>query len=308
MHKILVLWIRKTGDQDERNIFAGVRWEHLLACLTRIVGKHLLAKASGGNPIGSKCMRQFAATVILKKVPNPHQAMRRIGGSETMAQRHYADRSSQAFQKLQEKRLIIGSTSSSSSSSSSGSSDTKSDGSLSSSDNADNRSRNRTDDEKKRRKAKEGKGQKAKSANPYRRSLEESESSDGDSDGKKRRKEGKGKGKGKGKSNRCVEESERTDSSDSGKHKRKKRKYESSTESSSEEESSVLATSSDSASPPPAESVPPAKVVTPSHPSSAVPDTGGGTSQPTEAEAEAWEALAEDVDVAAGGTTPPSDE
>ena len=363
LHKILVLWIRKTGDQDtERKIFAGLRWEHLLTSLTRIVGKRLLAKASGGNPIGSKCMRQYAATVLLKKASKPHQAMRRIGGSETMARKHYADASSQLQEKLNEKQLILGSTSEedsseTSSSLSNGSESESSAASTSSSDDeaaADNNRSHRSlkrkiappssssssdeggdgDFKKRRNKGKLGKGQKGKSSKKSSKHVRYSEqrelaqsspssSSDegGDGNFKKGRNKGKlGKGQ-KGKSSkksskhvRYSEQRELAQSSEEGGAGISKN----SSSSDDDDGDGTLATmpadvttsgeSSEelSAPPPPAESVPPAaKVATPSsHPSSAAIDTD----QPGERAPPAAKVAidTEDVDIAAGTTTPPS--
>ena len=329
-HKSMVAWIRKQGQEDDSaKFFVKVRWEHVLKCLTGIVGKKLVDKASGGHgkTLGSKCMRQFAATILLQKHEEPNQAMRRIGGSSLMARRHYADRGSQAFQKLQEKRLIIGSSSSSSSSSESPE-ETETETSAPSTPSSDG---------DKRRKKGNAKGE-------SNRCLEESESSDSSDDtekqkkrrtksskrkrdstddGERCKKSKKGKllkgqtaksSKLKGKSSNTIPSSDSSSNTDSDANKATSNTIRSSdtssdTSSNTDSDASKAATSSESASAPPVvESVAPAKVVTPGRPSSAVPDTGGGTSQPTEAEAEACEALAEDIDVAAGGTTPPSDE
>ena len=324
-HKSMVAWIRKNGQEDDSaKFFAKVRWEHVLKCLTGIVGKKIVDKAAGGHgkTLGSKFMRQYASTILLRKHEEPNQAMSRIGGSSLMARRHYADRGSQAFQKLQEKRLIIGSSSSSSSSSESPEeTETESESSDAAAAAADRRHHRKpsapstpssdgdSDGPKRRKKGKLGKGQKGKSSNPYRRCLEESESSSDDTEKYKKRRRKRGlsssadesdgerrkKGRGqKGKSSNTNGSSDTDTDSDADKP--------------SSCDVSPVTSESELASPPPVESVPPGKVVTPGHPSSAVPDTGGGTSQPTvtpEAEAEA---LAEDIDVAAGTTTPPSDE
>ena len=308
LHKILVLWIRKTGDQDtERKIFAGLRWEHLLTSLTRIVGKRLLAKASGGNPIGSKCMRQYAATVLLKKASKPHQAMRRIGGSEKMARKHYADSSTQLREKLKEKQLILGSTSEedSSETSSSLSNDSDSESSAASTSSSD-------DDE----------AAPAADNNRSHRSLKRkiapsspSSSSDegGDGDFKKRRKNKgkllpgqKGKGKSSKKKSSKREQRELAQSSEEGGDGNSKNS--SSSEDDDDDGDGTLATtpadvttggeSSEELSAPPPPAAEAAKVATPSsHPSSAAIDTD----QPGEKVA----IDTEDVDIAAGGTTTP---
>ena len=120
LHDLLVLWIHRTHGEEapDVRIFEGIRWEYLLTMLKRIVGAEVLAKAKGSGPIGSKAMRQYASTMILKKIAKPHDAMRRIGGSEAMAKRHYQDQRENAYQKLTEKRLLLASSTSSSSSSS----------------------------------------------------------------------------------------------------------------------------------------------------------------------------------------------
>ena len=313
LHKILVLWIRKTGDQDtERKIFAGLRWEHLLTSLTRIVGKRLLAKASGGNPFGSKCMRQYAATVLLKKASKPHQAMRRIGGSEKMARKHYADSSTQLREKLKEKQLILGSTSEedsseTSSSLSNGSESESSAASTSSSDDEASAAAAAADNNRSHRSLK----RKIAPSSP-------SSSSDegGDGDFHKRRKKSKGKlGKGqKAKSSskksskhvRYSEQRELAQSSEEGGDGNSKNS--SSSEDDDDDGDGTLATtpadvttggeSSEELSAPPPPAAEAAKVATPSsHPSSAAIDTD----QPGEKVA----IDTEDVDIAAGGTTTP---
>ena len=119
LHDLLVLWIHRMHLQEatDTRVFAGIRWEHLLTMLKRIVGDEIISKC---GPITSKAMRQYAATMILKKSSTPHDAMRRIGGSEAMARKHYQDQRENAFHKLNEKRMLLeGSGRGSSSSSSS---------------------------------------------------------------------------------------------------------------------------------------------------------------------------------------------
>ena len=338
-HKSMVAWIRKNGQEDDSaKFFFKVRWEHVLQNIKKIVGERIVDKASGGHgkTLGSKCLRQYASTILLEKHAEPHQAMSRIGGSYKMARRHYADRGTQSFAKLQEKRLIIGSSSSSSSESpeesetSSSSSDfavaadrrhrrkpsapstassdgdkTESSECRDSSDDTESerRKKGRNRRTKSSKKGKLMKGQTAKSSNPYS-CLEESESSDY-KEKKRRTKPSKRKNSWTSSDDESDgERGKKKGKLDEGKSSNTNRS--SDTDSDTDEHKSARNSSeSESASPPP-----PAKVVTPGCPSSAVPDTGGGTSQPTEAEAEAeaCEALAEDIDVAAGGTTPPSDE
>ena len=311
LHKILVLWIRKTGDQDtERKIFAGLRWEHLLTSLTRIVGKRLLAKASGGNPIGSKCMRQYAATVLLKKASKPHQAMRRIGGSEKMARKHYADSSTQLREKLKEKQLILGSTSEEDSSETSSS--------LSKEDDSDSESSaastSSSDDDEAAPAADNNRSHrslKRKIAPPSSPSSSSDEGGDGNF--KKRRKNKgkllpgqKGKGKSSKKKSSKHEQRELAQSSEEGGDGNSKNS--SSSEDDDDDGDGTLATtpadvttggeSSEELSAPPPPAAEAAKVATPSsHPSSAAIDTD----QPGEKVA----IDTEDVDIAAGGTTTP---
>ena len=81
IHDLLVAWIRRRhpNDSGETRLFTGVRWENLLTMLGRIVSQKVLKGAEGSGPIGSKAMRQYAATMILQKSKKPHDAMRRIG-------------------------------------------------------------------------------------------------------------------------------------------------------------------------------------------------------------------------------------
>ena len=118
LHDLLVLWIDRMHlhEAADTRVFEGIRWEHLLTMLKRIVGGDLISKANDGAPIGSKAMRQYAATMILKKIKTPHDAMRRIGGSEAMAKKHYQDQRENAYHKLNEKRMLLEGSSSSSSS------------------------------------------------------------------------------------------------------------------------------------------------------------------------------------------------
>lgn len=109
-------------EDPETRVFNGIRWESVVTMLKRIVGSKILAAAKEDGPIGSKAMRQYCATAILKKSPTPQEAMRRIGGSASMARRHYQDQREHAFEKLEEKRMLLASSSSSGSSSSDSSS------------------------------------------------------------------------------------------------------------------------------------------------------------------------------------------
>ena len=81
IHDLLVAWIRRRhpDDSGETQLFRGVRWETMLTMLGRIVSPKVLKGAEGRGPIGSKAMRQFCSTMILKKSKKPHDAMRRIG-------------------------------------------------------------------------------------------------------------------------------------------------------------------------------------------------------------------------------------
>ena len=81
IHELLVAWIhrRHPNDSGETRLFTGVRWENVLTMLRRIVSQKVLKGAEGRGPIGSKAMRQYAATMILQKSKKPHDAMRRIG-------------------------------------------------------------------------------------------------------------------------------------------------------------------------------------------------------------------------------------
>ena len=116
LYDLLVLWIRRKHSEEspDTRVFDGIRWELLLTMLTRIVGRDIVAKAEGSGRIGSKAMRQYAATMILEKVSKPYDAMRRIGGSDTMAKKHYQDRRENAYHKLAEKRMLLETSNSSS--------------------------------------------------------------------------------------------------------------------------------------------------------------------------------------------------
>ena len=181
LHDLLVLWIQRMHVQEapDTRVFEGIRWEHLLTMLKRIVGSKILAAAKQDGPIGSKAMRQYASTAILKKSPKPQEAMRRIGGSEAMAKRHYQDQREHAFQKLEEKRMLLASSSSSGSSSEDSTSSEEED-----SDPADGSPCSDSGDsdsqDKKRPKGKLLPGMKAgKSSKSRRKSSSSSSSSDG---------------------------------------------------------------------------------------------------------------------------------
>ena len=75
-----------------------------------------MQNAKDSGEIGSKAMRQYAATVFLRRSATPHAAMRRIGGSETMAFKHYEDQTASVAAKLKDKDMLleVGSSSSSS--------------------------------------------------------------------------------------------------------------------------------------------------------------------------------------------------
>lgn len=81
LHDLLVLWIQRMHVQEgpDTRVFEGIRWEHLLTMLKRIVGEKIVAAAKQDGPVGSKAMRQYVSTYLLKKSIKPHDAMRRIG-------------------------------------------------------------------------------------------------------------------------------------------------------------------------------------------------------------------------------------
>ena len=117
LYRLLRLWIRRNHPNEEdpnAPLFGNLHWYNLLTLLTRIVGKKIIAKAEGSGPIGSKAMRQYAATVILRSSATPQSAMRRIGGSETMAARHYQDQQVEVEEKVKDKEMLLKLSSSSS--------------------------------------------------------------------------------------------------------------------------------------------------------------------------------------------------
>ena len=66
--------------------------DHLLSVLGKIVGKKMMEVAGDGHGrIGSKAIRQHAATLFLKRSHNPNEAMKRIGGSAKKARENYVD-------------------------------------------------------------------------------------------------------------------------------------------------------------------------------------------------------------------------
>ena len=289
LHDLLVLWIDRMHlrEAPDTRIFEGIRWEHLLTMLKRIVGRDTMAKAKESGPIGSKAMRQYAATMILKKMARPHDAMRRIGGSEAMAKKHYQDQKENAYHKLTEKRMLLGTSSSEEDSSNSGNSEhgtsvssleeVSSDSTVSQPSDGDTDS----DGEEEKQPKVKGKlapGQRAKSSNIVHYSDSESSASSEDAEDPERP-------KGKGKSTPL----QRTKSS---------KRYSSSSDDGSEsEELSETITL-----PPPVESVPPATPI----PYDSQPTVTGLTPEdevPVEPEAE----IPGQDDKEIGGTTPTSE-
>ena len=66
--------------------------DNLVTLLKRIVGKAAVEAAGDGSArIGSKALRQRAATLILEKSSNPKEAMKRIGGSAKKMRENYVD-------------------------------------------------------------------------------------------------------------------------------------------------------------------------------------------------------------------------
>ena len=119
LHRLLKLWIRRVHPAEEDPnvfVFGTLRWRRLLRLLARIVGKKIMQNAKDSGEIGSKAMRQYAATVFLRRSATPQAAMRRIGGSETMAFKHYQDQTASVAAKLKDKDMLleVGSSSSSS--------------------------------------------------------------------------------------------------------------------------------------------------------------------------------------------------
>lgn len=119
LHRLLKLWIRQVHpDEEDPNVFVfgTLRWRRLLRLLAMIVGKKIMQNAKDSGEIGSKAMRQYAATVFLRRSATPQAAMRRIGGSETMAFKHYEDQTASVAAKLKDKDMLleVGSSSSSS--------------------------------------------------------------------------------------------------------------------------------------------------------------------------------------------------
>lgn len=158
LYNLLSLWIRHMNLEEDPDAlpFQGIRWEHLLTVLTRIVGKKRIDKC---GPMGSKAMRQYAATEIMRKSSTPMAAMRRIGGSDTMAAKHYQDQRINVEEKLKEKAMLLQSSTTSSSTDS---------GEIQQGDSSDS---DGSSEERKRPRVK-GKlapGQRGKSSNPVQR-------------------------------------------------------------------------------------------------------------------------------------------
>ena len=66
--------------------------DNLVTLLTRIVGKATVEAAGDGSArIGSKALRQRAATLILEKSSTPSESMKRIGGSAKKMRENYVD-------------------------------------------------------------------------------------------------------------------------------------------------------------------------------------------------------------------------
>ena len=58
-------------------MFDGIRWDAMMAILTKLVGRKVMDEATESGPIGSKAMRQWASTIFMKNSATPDESMRR---------------------------------------------------------------------------------------------------------------------------------------------------------------------------------------------------------------------------------------
>ena len=181
LYRLLKLWrsysLPNVEDPDTPLFPPNLRWRHLLSLITRVVGKKIVDGAKLDGNIGSKAMRQYAATKFLRVHGAPHSAMARIGGSEAVARKHYQDQAVNVAEKLSEKELVLKVSSSNSSTSQDASedSDSNSDSNTTTiSDSEESASSSSSREPKRRVKGKLRPGQTAKSSGKKRKHTGES--------------------------------------------------------------------------------------------------------------------------------------